>query len=88
MPIPSARPAAPADTSYPRLIFKPCQFYDEAFTLLSRLLDLLRSFMNRSHQRLAAVGVAAFVRLCVNAGEPGKRVRSGMKARPLLLLLY
>ncbi|KAG2453172.1 hypothetical protein HYH02_002496 [Chlamydomonas schloesseri] len=44
------------------------QFYDEAFTLLSRLLDLLRGFMNRSHQSLAAVGVAAFVRLAVNAG--------------------
>ncbi|EFJ50436.1 hypothetical protein VOLCADRAFT_80189 [Volvox carteri f. nagariensis] len=44
------------------------QFYDEAFTLLSRLLDLLRGFMVRSHQSLAAVGVAAFVRLAVNAG--------------------
>ncbi|GIM16142.1 hypothetical protein Vretimale_18795, partial [Volvox reticuliferus] len=44
------------------------QFYDEAFTLLSRLLDLLRGFMNRSHQSLAAVGVAAFVRLAVKAG--------------------
>ncbi|GIL58910.1 hypothetical protein Vafri_13917 [Volvox africanus] len=44
------------------------QFYDEAFTLLSRLLDLLRGFMNRSHQSLTAVGVAAFVRLAVKAG--------------------
>lgn len=44
------------------------QFYDESFTLLSRLLDLLRGFINRSHQSLAAVGVAALVRLCINAG--------------------
>ncbi len=50
----------------------PPQFYDEAFTLLSRLLELLRGFMNRSHQALAAVGVAAFVRLAINAGKSGR----------------
>lgn len=44
------------------------QFYDETRCLLPSLMQLLRSFMERSHQSLAAVGVAAFVRLCNKAG--------------------
>lgn len=49
----------------------PCacpQFYDETRCLLPSLMQLLRSFMQRSHQSLAAVGVAAYVRLCNKAG--------------------
>ncbi|MEW5298187.1 MAG: hypothetical protein WDW36_001338 [Sanguina aurantia] len=44
------------------------EFYSEAHSLLSRMLELLNGFMNRSHQSLAAVGVAAFVRLATQAG--------------------
>jgi hypothetical protein len=60
------------------------QFYDESFTLLSRLLGLLRGFINRSHQSLAAVGVAAFVRLCINAGgvAAGRRARCSAAYSP------
>ncbi|GFH28986.1 brefeldin a-inhibited guanine nucleotide-exchange protein 2-like, partial [Haematococcus lacustris] len=43
------------------------QFYEETKQLLPQLLDLLLGFMNRSHQSLAAVGVAAFVRLVNSA---------------------
>ena len=50
----------------------PLQFYDETRCLLPHLAALLKSFMDRSHQSLAAVGVAAFVRLCNKAGMEGK----------------
>ncbi|KAG2485588.1 hypothetical protein HYH03_015653 [Edaphochlamys debaryana] len=63
------------------------QFYDEASTLLSRLLELLRGFMNRSHQSLAAVGVAAFVRLAVNAGPIMNETCWEMVIAALLALL-
>ena len=36
--------------------------------LLSKILLLLTSFIQRPHQSLAAIGVAAFVRLMSNAG--------------------
>ena len=36
--------------------------------LLSKILLLLTSFIKRPHQSLAAIGVAAFVRLMSNAG--------------------
>lgn len=44
------------------------QYYSVAAGLLERLLDLLKSFMNRTHQSLASVGVAAMVRLVTQAG--------------------
>ncbi|GAX80611.1 hypothetical protein CEUSTIGMA_g8046.t1 [Chlamydomonas eustigma] len=50
------------------LIDVSVQFYDETRCLLPHLAALLKSFMDRSQQSLAAVGVAAFVRLCNKAG--------------------
>lgn len=44
------------------------QFYEATRCLLPSLINLLQSFMGRSHHSLAAVGVAAFVRLCSAAG--------------------
>jgi len=41
------------------------QYYAVLRPLLGRVLELLATFMRRSHQSLAAVGVAAFVRLLV-----------------------
>lgn len=58
-----------ANTPLPALRHACPQFYDETRCLLPSLMQLLRSFMERSHQSLAAVGVAAFVRLCNKAGE-------------------
>ena len=43
-------------------------FYHETRGLLPRVVSLLASFMDRNHQRLAAVGLAAYVRLCIKAG--------------------
>ena len=37
--------------------------------LLGKILALLSSFIRRPHQSLAAIGVAAFVRLMNNAGS-------------------
>ncbi len=51
------------------------QFYPEVQPLLGRMLDLLASFIRRTHQSLAAVGVAALTRLLTSAG---------MRACPLL----
>jgi hypothetical protein len=45
------------------------QFYEETDVLLPQLLQLLFGFMDRTHQSLAAVGVAALVRL-VNSAAP------------------
>ena len=43
------------------------QHYGEAKTLLPKMMELLKRFMNRTHQSLAAVGVAALVRMVNNA---------------------
>ncbi|KAK9829453.1 hypothetical protein WJX72_005963 [[Myrmecia] bisecta] len=45
------------------------QFYPVVQPLLGRMLDLLSSFIRRTHQSLAAVGVAALVRLLTSAGS-------------------
>lgn len=45
------------------------QFYPRVAPLLGRLLDLLAGLMRRSHQSLAAVGTAAFVRLATGTGD-------------------
>lgn len=45
------------------------KFYPVVNTLLSRVLSLLTTFIKRPHQSLAAIGVAAFVRLMTNAGN-------------------
>eukprot|EP00850_Spirogloea_muscicola_P010395 SM000061S19222 [mRNA] locus=s61:207593:216818:+ [translate_table: standard] len=45
------------------------KFYSVVAPLLERILSLLTGFIKRSHQSLAAIGVAAFVRLMSNAGE-------------------
>eukprot|EP00850_Spirogloea_muscicola_P003472 SM000014S00260 [mRNA] locus=s14:364320:373142:+ [translate_table: standard] len=45
------------------------KFYSVVAPLLGRILSLLTGFIKRSHQSLAAIGVAAFVRLMSNAGE-------------------
>lgn len=44
-------------------------FYDTVNPLLKKVLMLLVSFIKRPHQSLAAIGIAAFVRLVTNAGE-------------------
>ena len=44
-------------------------FYDETSCLLQQMLDLLSAFMDRTHPSLAAVGVAALVRL-LNTAAP------------------
>ncbi|KAH7427467.1 hypothetical protein KP509_10G045100 [Ceratopteris richardii] len=45
------------------------KFYVVVNPLVSKILQLLTGFIKRSHQSLAAIGVAAFVRLINNAGE-------------------
>ncbi|GBG70987.1 hypothetical protein CBR_g8287 [Chara braunii] len=45
------------------------KFYPVVSPLLGRILGLLTGFIKRPHQSLAAIGVAAFVRLMSNAGE-------------------
>uniref|UniRef100_A0A061RZG9 Brefeldin a-inhibited guanine nucleotide-exchange protein 2-like n=1 Tax=Tetraselmis sp. GSL018 TaxID=582737 RepID=A0A061RZG9_9CHLO len=45
-----------------------CHFFSVAQVMLPRLLELLKGFIRRSHQSLAAVGVAALVRLISEAG--------------------
>lgn len=45
------------------------QFYEETDVLLPQLLQLLFGFMDRTHQSLAAVGVAALVRLINSAAS-------------------
>lgn len=64
--------------------------------LLGKILALLSSFIRRPHQSLAAIGVAAFVRLMNNAGslfteDKWDQVRcewgrSLLRDRPLLLI--
>lgn len=44
-------------------------FYTTVNPLLKKVLTLLVNFIKRSHQSLAGIGVAAFVRLMSNAGE-------------------
>ncbi|KAE9603229.1 putative Sec7 domain, mon2, dimerization and cyclophilin-binding domain-containing protein [Lupinus albus] len=44
-------------------------FYDTVNPLLRKVLMLLVSFIQRPHQNLAGIGIAAFVRLMNNAGE-------------------
>ncbi|KAJ7559093.1 hypothetical protein O6H91_04G069600 [Diphasiastrum complanatum] len=44
------------------------KFYAVISSLLERFLLLMKSFVRKLHQRLASVGVAAFVRLISNAG--------------------
>eukprot|EP00897_Mesotaenium_endlicherianum_P001745 jgi/Mesen1/1599/ME000134S00728 len=45
------------------------KFYAVVNPLLGRILALLTGFIKRPHQSLAAIGVAAFVRLMSNAGD-------------------
>jgi brefeldin A-inhibited guanine nucleotide-exchange protein len=45
------------------------KFYPVVSPLLGRILSLLTGFIKRPHQSLAAIGVAAFVRLMSNAGN-------------------
>eukprot|EP00249_Psilotum_nudum_P023695 c28957_g2_i1 orf=862-6204(-) len=45
------------------------KFYSVVSPLLGKILQLLTGFIKRSHQSLAAIGVAAFVRLISNAGD-------------------
>ncbi|KAG6550387.1 hypothetical protein Mapa_008350 [Marchantia paleacea] len=45
------------------------KFYPVVNPLLDRILSLLTGFIKRPHQSLAAIGVAAFVRLMTNAGN-------------------
>ncbi|KOM47940.1 hypothetical protein LR48_Vigan07g164400 [Vigna angularis] len=44
-------------------------FYDTVNPLLRKVLMLLVNFINRPHQSLAGIGIAAFVRLMTHAGE-------------------
>ncbi|MCO5607712.1 hypothetical protein L7F22_061911 [Adiantum nelumboides] len=44
------------------------KFYGVVNPLVGKILHLLTGFIKRSHQSLAAIGVAAFVRLISNAG--------------------
>ncbi|MED6145227.1 Brefeldin A-inhibited guanine nucleotide-exchange protein 2 [Stylosanthes scabra] len=44
-------------------------FYNTVNPLLRKILMLLVSFIQRPHQNLAGIGIAAFVRLMSNAGE-------------------
>lgn len=44
------------------------KFYNVVNPLVGKILHLLTGFIKRSHQSLAAIGVAAFVRLISNAG--------------------
>ncbi|RYR71023.1 hypothetical protein Ahy_A02g005327 [Arachis hypogaea] len=44
-------------------------FYNTVNPLLRKVLMLLVSFIQRPHQNLAGIGIAAFVRLMSNAGE-------------------
>eukprot|EP00899_Mesostigma_viride_P004348 jgi/Mesvir1/13914/Mv16037-RA.1 len=44
------------------------KFYRVVSWILPKVLHLVCGFMMRPHQSLAAVGVAAYLRLCVNAG--------------------
>lgn len=45
------------------------KFYGVVNPLVGKILHLLTGFIKRSHQSLAAIGVAAFVRLISNAGK-------------------
>lgn len=45
------------------------KFYSVVSPLLGKILSLLTGFIKRPHQSLAAIGVAAFVRLMSNAGD-------------------
>ncbi|GAB4861884.1 Brefeldin A-inhibited guanine nucleotide-exchange protein 2 [Ancistrocladus abbreviatus] len=45
------------------------KFYNTVNPLLRKVLMLLVSFINRPHQSLAGIGIAAFVRLISNAGD-------------------
>lgn len=45
------------------------KFYKVVNPLVGKILHLLTGFIKRSHQSLAAIGVAAFVRLISNAGN-------------------
>ncbi len=45
------------------------QYYSSVSSLLDRILDLLLGFIRRTHQALAAVGVAAMTRLILAAGS-------------------
>lgn len=45
------------------------KFYGVVNPLVGKILHLLTGFIKRSHQSLAAIGVAAFVRLISNAGN-------------------
>ncbi|XP_014523031.1 brefeldin A-inhibited guanine nucleotide-exchange protein 2 [Vigna radiata var. radiata] len=44
-------------------------FYDTVNPLLRKVLMLLVNFINRPHQSLAGIGIAAFVRLMTHSGE-------------------
>jgi brefeldin A-inhibited guanine nucleotide-exchange protein len=44
------------------------KFYNVVNPLVGKILQLLTGFIKRSHQSLAAIGVAAFVRMINNAG--------------------
>lgn len=48
---------------------RPLQYYPSVSSLLDRILDLLLGFIRRTHQALAAVGVAAMARLILAAGN-------------------
>jgi len=45
------------------------QHYDETAALLPQMLQLLHSFVTRSHQSLASIGVASLIRL-INLASP------------------
>lgn len=45
------------------------KFYGTVNPLLSKVLQLLISFVKRPHQSLAGIGIAAFVRLMSNSGD-------------------
>ncbi|XP_047336642.1 brefeldin A-inhibited guanine nucleotide-exchange protein 2-like [Impatiens glandulifera] len=45
------------------------KFYDTVNPLLKKVLMLLVSFIERPHQNLAGIGIAAFVRLMSNSGD-------------------
>lgn len=64
---PSLTPVPDCPPQHPAPFCLPAPFFPSA-ALLDRILDLLLGFVQRTHQALAAVGVAAMVRLIVAAG--------------------
>lgn len=67
------------------------RFYAVCTPLLGRVLSLLAGFMRRTHQSLAAVGVAAFVRLVVSVGpslDQAAWAQVGARVATLLLATH